>query len=317
MMNEDNSESKLSPREIGQNVAIEGILRSEFGRANCNAADDALELLIAQERADRIVHFPMRKILPWAIASAASLALLFVLSVDFKKYDKNIIARLEAENADLIKQHKVAFVALDYSVSERTSKLERTIASLEMQLKYRESINNQSYRALVHNSNGSENIEFDPILESRGTSLTQENGLNKAIFPHITAPFSNMEGFQELGLGESFITEGEPKSLVLGGYISIEAGSHTNVNSIGSAGKERIRLIQGTVLCEVSPDRGEFSVETNFGLVTVTGTKFEVSLELKGGKQTMRVTVLEGTVVCTDNYGNSKKLSAGQQHVMT
>ena len=85
-------------------------------------------------------------------------------------------------------------------------------------------------------------------------------------------------------------------------------GALSNSAVLKLAGDRRVQLHKGSVWLDVTPDGRGFQVDTAFGLVTVLGTNFGVSL----AGDNLRVEVARGTVTVTPPGGAPSPVSAGQ-----
>jgi len=75
--------------------------------------------------------------------------------------------------------------------------------------------------------------------------------------------------------------------LVLGGYCKVHVKPNSEIKVAGSPRRERIVLERGRVDCNVTPGKGQFTVETDQCTVSVTGTRFAVELLESQGAQAM------------------------------
>jgi hypothetical protein len=114
-------------------------------------------------------------------------------------------------------------------------------------------------------------------------------------------------------------TEKDEKTIVLGGFASVTLAPFTAIEDIkGDGDAQKIRLDQGTVWCEIEPNKGHFSVENPLGTVRVHGTKFKVTVNSeKHGEKTihsrLNVDVSEGEVGFVMKEVDDLLLKAGEK----
>ena len=132
--------------------------------------------------------------------------------------------------------------------------------------------------------------------------------------PDATGPF-NVFGGGDVAREATLATEEDEAQLVLGGYCNVTLKPNSNVRIEGSDRAERIVLSEGAVVCHVDRGEGTFNVSTDFGEVSVLGTKFEVQITEEGEAEMksrqMLVTVLTGTVLVATASGQTATLQAG------
>ncbi len=123
--------------------------------------------------------------------------------------------------------------------------------------------------------------------------------------------------------GATVAVAGQPASLELGGYCRIDIEPRTRLRVDGLPHDEAIFLHRGAVTCEVERNIGAFTVGTELGTVSVTGTRFTVRIvenegevEMRGGRAALAlaVAVLAGSVT-VEYQGKSYALSAGADRV--
>lgn len=132
--------------------------------------------------------------------------------------------------------------------------------------------------------------------------------------PDASGPF-NVVGGGEVAREATLTTEDDDAQLLLGGYCNVTLKPNSNVRIEGSDRAERIVLSEGAVVCDVDRGEGTFNVSTDFGDVSVLGTKFEVQITEEGEAEMksrhMLVTVLTGTVLVATASGQTATLQAG------
>ena len=85
-------------------------------------------------------------------------------------------------------------------------------------------------------------------------------------------------GDADFARGQTIKTADKPKALAFGGYCKLEAAPNTSIMREGKDKAEQVFMETGRVSCEVDRHIGTFSIRTDAGTVSVTGTKFAVSL---------------------------------------
>lgn len=132
--------------------------------------------------------------------------------------------------------------------------------------------------------------------------------------PEISGPFTVVGG-REVAREVTLKTEKDEARLHLGGYCNVTVKPNSNVRIEGTDRAESIALTEGRVVCDVDRGAGTFNVSTEFGNVSVLGTKFEVKIteegEAKMKSRQMLVTVLTGTVLVAAVSGQTVTLQAG------
>lgn len=132
--------------------------------------------------------------------------------------------------------------------------------------------------------------------------------------PDATGSF-HIVGGGNVAREATLATEENEAQLVLGGYCNVTLKPNSNVRIEGTVRAERIILSEGAVVCDVDRGEGTFNVSTDFGEVSVLGTKFEVQItevgEAEMKSRQMLVTVLTGTVLVATASGQTATLQAG------
>ncbi len=117
-----------------------------------------------------------------------------------------------------------------------------------------------------------------------------------------------VEDGSAVGRQARVLTEDDPGSIELGGYVKVHMDPRSTVQISGDQREEAINLERGKVTCDVTPDHGAFQVKSDYGTVAVVGTRFTVEIvESKQdnpnmGTKTMKrmlVKVLTGAVLVT------------------
>ncbi len=108
--------------------------------------------------------------------------------------------------------------------------------------------------------------------------------------------------------GSRVIAEGGTATVALGGYCSVNLDPGGALEIAGHKHAEEIVLTRGRAVCEADRGVGTFAVRTDVGTVSVTGTRFAVSLiEPTGDKdmfdKRMAVRVLAGAVLVSGAWG--------------
>ena len=116
--------------------------------------------------------------------------------------------------------------------------------------------------------------------------------------------------------GSQILAEGGTATLALGGYCRVNLDAGGALQIAGARRAEEIVLTQGRAVCEADRGVGTFAVRTDVGTVSVTGTRFAVSLIEKTGDKDMfdkrmAVRVLAGAVLVSGAWGQMT-LEAGQ-----
>ena len=116
--------------------------------------------------------------------------------------------------------------------------------------------------------------------------------------------------------GAQILAEGGTATVALGGYCSVNLDAGGALEIAGARRAEEIVLTQGRAVCQADRGVGTFAVRTDVGTVSVTGTRFAVSLiEPTGDKdmfdKRMAVRVLAGAVLVSGTWGQMT-LNAGQ-----
>ena len=102
--------------------------------------------------------------------------------------------------------------------------------------------------------------------------------------------------------GEAVTVGGGGARLDLGGYCRLAFDPKTEFFLRGERRKEAIELVRGRAVCKVTPERGQFSVQTPLGEVRVVGTEFSTSVQYAEPKGTEKppaavtVAVMSGKV---------------------
>ena len=137
-------------------------------------------------------------------------------------------------------------------------------------------------------------------------------------------------GSEVIQRGASVATTDTAKSLDLGGYCHVQVTPQSAVKLEGENKAEALFLEKGAVVCEVDRHIGAFSVHSEVGTVTVTGTKFSATLKEKEAHRsgtkgvnnspavvmTLAVAVAEGSVTVNHN-GKNFTVNAGTTQVFT
>jgi hypothetical protein len=109
----------------------------------------------------------------------------------------------------------------------------------------------------------------------------------------------------------------QQRTLDVGGYCHVDAAANSVLTREGKEKAEQVFLETGRVTCEVNRHVGTFAVRTDSGTVSVTGTKFTVTLTGEGNNETgerirkkqLAVSVEAGSVELT---GFGAKLLKGE-----
>ena len=124
--------------------------------------------------------------------------------------------------------------------------------------------------------------------------------------------------------GESIkVAPGRQARLMMGGYCDLALAPGAEIILRGEPRREAIELVEGRVVSEITPQRGEYTVHTPRGWVKVKGTRFATSVEYssapKGGagesrpKESATVTVaVTSGVVEYQLGGQTGTLRAGE-----
>lgn len=121
-----------------------------------------------------------------------------------------------------------------------------------------------------------------------------------------------------LARGASIETKDQPQKIQLGGYCKVEAAANSALQSEGKDKAEQVFLKRGQVTCEVDRNIGTFAVRTDAGIISVTGTKFNVQAAGEGGERSeygrsVEVSVKEGSVLVNGLEGMTHVgLTAGE-----
>jgi len=123
--------------------------------------------------------------------------------------------------------------------------------------------------------------------------------------------------------GESIKAGAAEARLMMGGYCDLSLAPGAEIILRGEPRREAIELVEGRVVSEITPQRGEYTVHTPRGWVKVKGTRFATSVEYssapKGGagesrpKESATVTVaVTSGVVEYQLGGQTGTLRAGE-----
>ena len=123
--------------------------------------------------------------------------------------------------------------------------------------------------------------------------------------------------------GESIKAGAAEARLMMGGYCDLSLAPGAEIILRGEPRREAIELVEGRVVSEITPQRGEYTVHTPHGWVKVKGTRFATSVEYssapKGGagesrpKESATVTVaVTSGVVEYQLGGQTGTLRAGE-----
>lgn len=83
--------------------------------------------------------------------------------------------------------------------------------------------------------------------------------------------------------GDRIVTGGQGARIELGRYCRLELDAHTEVTLRGVPHHEVVELHQGHLQAQITPDHGQFRVQTPLGPVTVRGTLFDATVEYPNG----------------------------------
>jgi len=116
--------------------------------------------------------------------------------------------------------------------------------------------------------------------------------------------------------GSVILAEAGTASVALGGYCRVDLDPGSALRIAGSKRAEEVVLKHGRVVCEADRGVGTFAVRSEVGTVSVTGTRFAVTMiEDKGDDdmfdRRMAVRVLAGAVLVSGAWGEMT-LRAGQ-----
>ncbi|MEO0510174.1 MAG: FecR domain-containing protein [Verrucomicrobiota bacterium] len=314
-MEEPENSAMESKRIEGQNMAIDGIIMSNFGDVNSDLIEATLQELSIEETKNRIIRLRQRKFFLLAGAAAAAIALLFLsLNTTIGQY-KSEIARLESEKTSLAKAHQTELSGILLSNSQERAELQGEINTLKSRFEYLAYLNSEQKEIPIDLFKGI----YDLNEEQLSSSGNPASILSNKLFDQIRTidPVDLISRPQSLAYGESVETDQSAKILNIGSFATIQAAPNSKIENVGSSEQEHLLLTKGSVFCNVTSGAGEFSIETSLGTVRVTGTKFEVALELKGDQKVMRIHVKEGSVICTEKSGAVVKLDAGMTHVVS
>ena len=101
---------------------------------------------------------------------------------------------------------------------------------------------------------------------------------------------------------------GEQRRIVLADGSAVTLNTDTALVFNTTAERRGVKMLSGEAYFEVQPDKSKpFIVETEQGTVRVVGTHFSV----KTGDAT-QINVESGIVICADQHGDSRQLTAGQ-----
>ena len=108
--------------------------------------------------------------------------------------------------------------------------------------------------------------------------------------------------------GSEIFTEAGTASVALGGYCRVDLDAGSALRIAGTKRAEEVVLKQGRVVCQADRGVGTFAVRTDVGTVSVTGTRFAVTMiEDKGDEamfdKRMAVRVLAGAVLVSGTWG--------------
>ena len=127
-----------------------------------------------------------------------------------------------------------------------------------------------------------------------------------------------VEGSGPLKRGSVLTTSTGQAELNLGGYGKVVIEPHSTVKIAGRQKQEAIELRQGRVVCTVESNVGQFTVDTELGIIKVTGTEFSVQL-LEGensmfSKQLV-VQVMAGAVLLSGAFGEHAVQAGDKQQI--
>jgi hypothetical protein len=114
---------------------------------------------------------------------------------------------------------------------------------------------------------------------------------------------------RQIERGDRLVSGGHGAKISIGRYCEVDLAAHTDVSVYGEPWREVIELHQGRLHARVTPNQGQFQIQTPLGSVTVQGTEFETIVEYPNGipgdlsmspskKVVLTVAVLSGAVVC-------------------
>ena len=133
--------------------------------------------------------------------------------------------------------------------------------------------------------------------------------------PRASGAYSVVGG-GEVRRGSVIFAKAGTASLALGSYCRVDLDPGSRLKIAGKKYAEEVELEQGRVVCQADRGVGTFAVQTEVGTVSVTGTRFAVTMiEDKGDEdmfdKRMAVRVLAGAVLVSGAWGEMT-LSAGE-----
>ena len=114
--------------------------------------------------------------------------------------------------------------------------------------------------------------------------------------PRMSGPV-RVAGAGGLRRGAVLSTGPAPATLTLGGYCRVEIRPRSALHIEGREHKEQIFLRRGKVACDVDRAVGEFSVRSDLGNVSATGTRFTVEVLEREGGEKMDGRAMKGALV--------------------
>ncbi len=171
---------------------------------------------------------------------------------------------------------------------------------------------------VVHWASNSNGGEFGPVTVNALhtiASFAWQSFIGRYPAPKAAGAFQVVGGgpFQS---NSTLVTEDESAQVVLGGYCHVTIEPNSLITLSGAEKEESVELETGSVVCDVDRGKGKFSVVTDFGTVSVVGTKFEVGIRVEREgtviSRRMLVNVLAGTVIVTTAAGQTETLHAGE-----
>ncbi len=143
----------------------------------------------------------------------------------------------------------------------------------------------------------------------------------KPAAPSYAAPVVSgdytVEGDGRIGRGAIVHTDDGTAELSLGGYARVTMRPGSTAQIAGAQNAEEVVLSRGDVKCDVdAAGTRTFAVRTEFGTVSVVGTRFTVQLtgeETQMNGRKMLVNVLAGVVLVTGLNGAQSVVTAGER----
>ena len=150
-------------------------------------------------------------------------------------------------------------------------------------------------------------------------AITVSTALSRYPAPRASGSYE-IAGGGKLGRGATLVTKDRPAVLSLGGYCRVQMRPESTLAVEGQPLAEQVFLERGGISCTVDRAVGAFSVRTETGVVSVTGTSFIVRLVDEKGVDSMTgrrmfVSVLVGAVLVTGAWGTAV-ISAGEEKTL-